>query len=207
MVIHVVQDQSTIVIVAEIAVAAGTIGLAIFTARLAHSTRKDVEAQWRPLLVPCFHEPDLTRVWAAPDWAGWATVTDGGAFRFSFQNVGKGAALQLEVSVADPPTSTTNFISCGPLRSPVLAVEKKAVLQHEHATIADNRIRVRVDYADLAGNPQHTVALYEHVPDGLPQWIVESVQPGTTRHVSEATWWRRRRTRVKRWIASRPPLQ
>jgi hypothetical protein len=207
MVIHVVQDQSTIVIVAEIAVAVGTIGLAIFTARLAHSTRKDIEAQWRPLLVPCFHNAIPRAGIATTGWFGWASLTPEGAFLFSFQNVGKGAALQLKGAVANPPTSTTDFVSLGPLASPILAVEDKAVFRRDRVTIADNRIRVRVDYADLAGNPQHTVAVYRRVVDGTPPWVVESVEPATTRYVSGATWWRRLDSRVKRWIASRPPLQ
>jgi hypothetical protein len=161
----------------------GTTTLAFFTWRLAGSTRADVEAQWRPLLVPSFHNaiPGIP----TSEWSGWATVTDENAFRFSFQNVGKGAALKLTASVADPPSSTTHFISCGPLRSPVLAVEKTAVFEREHATIADNRIRVRVDYADLAGNPQHTVAVYLRVPDAHPDWVVESVEPSLSKPKSK----------------------
>lgn len=191
MVIHVVQDQSTILIVAEIAVAVGTIGLAIFTARLAHSTRKDVEAQWRPLLVPCFHNAIKGKV--GSDWTGWAALMEAGPFRVAFQNVGKGPALDLRVSVADPPTSTTNFISCGPVRSPVLAVEKWAVFGPEEPTFADNCLRVRVDYVDLAGNPQHTEAVYCRDPERGSEWAVKSVK---TKYM-KATWWRRLRSKVK----------
>lgn len=170
MTIHIVQDESIIVIVAQIGVVGVTGVLAFFTWRLAHSTKRDVEAQWRPLLVPCFHETTPTS-----PWTGWAILADG-TFGFSFQNVGKGPALRLQFLVADPPASTTDFVSSGPSRSTILPVKKKAVFQVENARLADNRIRVRADYADVAGNKHHTVAVCCHVPVD-DSWAVESIEP------------------------------
>src|ERR1700733_11155886 len=121
-----------IAIAAALLTGAGTLTLAFFTWRLARSTKLDVEAQWRPLLVPCFHHrPAVSDVPMALQvrlggWSGWANLSVLGAFEFAFENVGKGAALDVRGFVSNPAGKVVLFGQCGPLWSPVIAVTESA---------------------------------------------------------------------------------
>jgi hypothetical protein len=166
-----------IAIAAALLTGFGTTTLAFFTWRLAGTTKADVEAQWRPMLVPRFHQSAAMPGMRLHGWLGWAEVLDDNeVFLFSFQNIGKGPALKVRGSVAKPPLSAT-FVPCGALASPVFAVDDRTAFRFPNVAIADNRVRVRVYYADLAGHPQRTDAVYKRVPDGNPEWVVESVEP------------------------------
>jgi hypothetical protein len=189
-----------IAIAAEGLAGLGTLLLAFFTWRLARTTRLDVEAQWRPLLVPCKIEQP----------SRWADLTDDGEFVFGVENVGKGAALGVIGSVADPPhDGGYAYLACDPLSSPVVAVGSRVAFRRPRAAIAENKMRVSVGYEDLAGNPHHTQAVYRRINDNQT-WRVESVDAGpkfVTRRemaVSNLLWRLRAPVRglrsVVRWV-------
>ena len=156
---------------------------AFLTRKLAESTQQDVAAQWRPLLVPCQLQGtqiSLARGGMGFDTieVGWANLTDEGEFHCGFENVGKGPALalagcELALPISDGKRSPYYF---NPLATPVLRIDGKAFFVRTDASIDDNRVRVRIDYTDLAGSPHHTHAVYrrETKGDGTA-WFVEKV--------------------------------
>ena len=142
---------------------------ALLTRRLAETTRQDVEAQWRPLLVPCERGPEPA--------AGWGYLSDVGTFDFRMKNIGKGPALvvkgyELNFGIPDG----VSWPPCDELVNPVLAVNETAALVRVHARFVDNRLRFQVNYEDLSGWLHTTQVVYRGV-DGGREWLIESVQP------------------------------
>lgn len=133
---------------------------AVLTRKLAASTQQDVAAQWQPLLVPCRlqgQQISVARGGMGFDTIelGWANLTDEGEFHCGFENVGKGPALalagcELALPISDGKRSPYYF---NPLATPVLPIDGKAFFVRTDASIDDNRVRVRIDYTDLAGSP------------------------------------------------------
>jgi len=191
--------------IVECFVALGTLGLAWFTMRLARSTSMDVEAQWRPLLVPCQLE---TWDQGIPTQVGWAALGGGGAFYFAFKNIGKGAALSMGGEIR-----AVSIVGLELLLNPVLGVNEQTAFHGGPINeLDDNRVRVRIDYSDLAGNRHRTDATYRRINSNL-SWQVEKVTPQPTEYLSPATVWRRRTSlgwrnpflAVKRWWLRNPP--
>lgn len=153
---------------------------AVETRRLAAATARDVEAQWRPLLVPCERDDDgLPRVGAA----GWLNMSNAGTFDFRLKNVGKGPALAIRGRALVPTVPGGRF-ACDDLANPVLAVDETVALVQRPAELTnpviDNRYRVQVDYTDLSGRPHHTQIVYRWVErdvDIPDEWVIESVAP------------------------------
>jgi hypothetical protein len=156
---------------------------AFLTRKLAESTKQDVAAQWRPLLVPCRLQGtqiSVARGGMGFDTieVGWANLADEGEFHCGFENVGKGPALalagcELALPISDGKRSPYYF---NPLATPVLPIDGKAFFVRTDASVDDNRVRVRIDYTDLAGSAHHTHAVYrrETKGDGTA-WFVEKV--------------------------------
>jgi hypothetical protein len=174
-----------IAIIAEALAAVGTFLLAFFTWRLARSAKLDVEAQWRPLLVPG-HWQDAGVALLASDWA-WAYLSDLGEFHFAFENVGKGAALDVRGRVADQSSgNATLFYDCEALSLPIVDVGYSANF-HGPGSLTENHVRVVVEYADLAGNTHSTEAIYLRINDNL-NWRVESTDPRPPRYMQQAEY-------------------
>ena len=178
--------------------ALGTLSLALFTFLLAQSTKRDVEAQWRPLLVPVSRQ-DTDASGAAV--SGWAYLTDLGDFRFAFKNVGKGAALDVIGHVSDVMGPEGRmYWQCESLWSPVMAVEAHADFRWATTdALVNNRIRVLVFYSDLAGNAYRTEAEYERLNNNWT-WLVRRVTPRRRQYVGR----RARAVRKARWVLGTP---
>jgi hypothetical protein len=192
--------------VVECFVALGTLGLAWFTMRLARSTKLDVEAQWRPLLVPCELETPETGI---PTKIGWADLGNLDVFTFAFKNTGKGAALDIGGEMG-----SVNFIDIEPISNPVLGVDEHAEFHGgpiRDLHLANNRIGVNVSYSDLAGNRHETFAVYRRTDDDAP-WRVIEVTPQPPEYPHPGTMWRRHAVQrlrhpfraVKRWWLRNP---
>jgi hypothetical protein len=155
----------------ECFVAAGTLAMALFTFRLARSTKLDVEAQWRPLLVPGeFLGPDNASFLEA------LYTEDDGDFQFAVKNVGKGAALDLFAEFG-----LGAIADCDPPGNPVVAVNDTTLMHGGLITFEDleqsnGRVEVTVIYRDLAGNRHETFIVYGNRDDGEP-WEVREVTP------------------------------
>jgi hypothetical protein len=195
-------------IIVESLVALGTLSLAGFTYLLAQSTKRDVEAQWRPLLVPgqivdveAFGERIMV----------WAFLADDGDFRFGVKNVGKGAALDLLAELG-----LGAIADCEPPENPVVAVNETTPVHGGRITLEDlhqsnNRVEVTVIYNDLAGNRHETFVVYRRRDDDAP-WEIVEVTPQPPEYFHPVTEWRRRvlhRLRhpfraVKRWWLRNP---
>lgn len=191
----------------ECFVALGTLGLAFFTMRLARSTKLDVEAQWRPVLVPCEHKDND---FDGNTWFGWAYLNDLGDFRFAFKNIGKGAALEIGGEMG-----SVSFIDIEELSVPVLGVDQWTLFHggpirdlHD----ANNRVEVSVSYYDIASNRHESYAVYRRDDDDAPWQVIEvNIRPPEYSH--PVIMWRRRmmyRLRhplraVKRWWLRNPP--
>jgi hypothetical protein len=199
-------------IIVECLVALGTLGLAWFTMRLAQSTKRDVEAQSRPLLVPgqiAGHDEDGGSIWL------WAFLADDGSFRFAVKNVGKGAALDLLAELG-----IGGIADCEPPSNPVVGVGETAPVRGGLITLGDlhqanNRVEVTVVYRDLAGNRHETFVVYRRPDDDAPWANIEvSPQPPEYPHpVNE--WWQRHVMKtvrqplgiIKRWWLRNPPYK
>jgi len=189
-----------IAIAAALLTGVGTTSLAFFTWRLARSTKSDVEAQWRPLLVPCELERPEQGI---PSNVGWADLSDLNDFQFAFKNVGKGAALDVSALVGEQQVRGY-FIGCEALWSPVVAVDARADFHHvvDSTTFADNSVDVLILYADLAGNAHQVEAEYTRINNNRT-WRVDTVNTHPLRHISRIesgfrdvgtwVWWRRQR--------------
>ena len=198
--------------VVECFVALGTLGLAWFTMRLARSTKLDVEAQWRPLLVPRQLQ-DATQLVSMRGATIWAEVAGANLFRFCFENVGKGAALDVHGIVAERQFPGIRiYRESDALSSPVIAANGHAFFQRTVKWLDKNRIDVIVEYADLAGNPHRTEATYQREGENAP-WAVTSVNPRPP-HVRSAWEYAVLGTRsklrhpsqaVKKWWLRNPP--
>ena len=196
--------------IVECFVALGTIGLALFTMLLARSTKADVEAQWRPLLIPCELERPEQGI---PSKVGWAFLTGDGVFAFDFANVGKGAALDVRGYVSEQTSAKVRVMhDCEDLWSPVVAVEAHAEF-HGHGNItefADDRLHVLVLYTDLGGKGHQTRATYRRTVKLA--WVVEAVNPRPPQYMggieleARLTVWRAGAPfrAVKRWWLRNP---
>ncbi len=197
--------------IVECFVAVGTLGLAGFTMLLARSTKADVEAQWRPLLIPSeLERPDI----GIPSKMGWAFLTGDGVFAFDFTNVGKGAALDVRGYLSEQVYANVRIShDCDDLWSPVVAVDAHAEF-HGPGNItefADNRLHVLVLYTDLGGHGHQTQATYRRTEKMA--WVVASVNPrppqymGRIELAAKLSVWRASAPfrAVKRWWLRNPP--
>ena len=147
---------------------------ALLTRRVAEATRQDVEAQWRPLLVPAEQGADDASVW-------WGLLADD-LFSFRMENVGKGPALAIQgYELALPVTDgALSQFPCNELVSPVLSVNQTVTLRRRNASLDGNRLRFQIDYTDLGGRLYRTWVVYQRV-DAHQAWSVENVTPEAPR--------------------------
>lgn len=162
----------------QIGVALGTGALALFTWRLARSTRQDVEAQWRPLLVPYRVHITVSDV-ASNAWADISTDAMTGEiyFGFAMENVGRGAALGVSAAEQIWRKDGSNVIvPCDGPRSPVIAVGAATEFFTSKASPDDDRKSVVVEYKDLADHIYRAEVTYEN--DGSYWEVIRSVASG-----------------------------
>jgi hypothetical protein len=163
-----------IAIAAQIGVALGTGGLALFTWRLAQSTKRDVEAQWRPLLAPCEIVDTLRSIGGGTGLGtqvsyvetGAVALTTGGRLRFAVENIGKGPALKVLVWERGQDASGKDVLHpCPKPKGTVIAVGGTMNLAAYAAPDISAKVLV-VDYADLAGVHYQLDVIYTKSEEG-----------------------------------------
>jgi hypothetical protein len=134
----------------EALVALGTLGLgaATFwlgwhTRNLARSSAAELQAQWRPIVLPATSSPEQL----TPDRIG---LGDGGRLQVAIRNAGRGPALFVRTEL-DPGAGAT--AEHGAIAA--MAVGDLRFLTFQGVQ-RDQHVQLLVDYRDLAGRPYST---------------------------------------------------
>lgn len=204
--------------VAALAVALGTGGLAWFTSRLAKLTNRELEAQWRPVVVA---QRDLIDLKIE---GGWTLCN----VDVPLVNAGRGPALNTTVKVksensSDEDTQTSDPLNLGTIRvegtirpddprdeDPRNVVARaQGMLYRDAVGGATARLTytVTVTYDDLAGNTHETVLIFDDVAKGdrrpplqagevaptVSLGVTETRTPGVVRAAPRPPrWWQKK---------------
>jgi hypothetical protein len=153
-------------------VAIGTIALALATGvlgfltwQLGRASRKDVEAQYRPVLVPADRK-DMAPGWNIKVWdegdvrKGWINVV----------NAGSGPALELKFFVDAPHRVLEDTWGA-------LASDDKRYFEFE-LPAETREAKVRFEYSSISGNKYPSKFLVEQMPTGERWRIVDVLVHG-----------------------------
>lgn len=167
------ETQELVGLAADWWVAIGTILLAMATGvlgfltwRLGAASRKDVEAQWRPVIVPS------DRVGMDPGW-NLAVSADEGDTRTGWINVinaGSGPALEMKFYVDAPDRTTSDFWGA-------LASNDRRYFEFE-LPAGTREATCRFEYQSISGNTYPSKFLIEAMPTGERWRIVDVLVHG-----------------------------
>jgi hypothetical protein len=151
------------VAIGTILLALATGGLGFLTWQLGRASRRDVEAQWRPVLVPS------DRVGMDPGWNLAVSDSEDGSKRIGWINVinaGSGPALELKFYVDAPHRMTTDTWGA-------LASNDKRYFEFELPP-GTTEASCRFEYQSISGNVYPSKFLIEAMPAG-PRWRIADV--------------------------------